>query len=112
MKLVASKARLHHNRMARARIEFGDSFFAGRSAKTRLKLVNRLANPKRLFVGEYNSTEPDSKSIVRVISRKRKSAARKLMVARKFFSAKIPFVSKPVSKTLVRSAGWKLKLKD
>ena len=111
VKLAASKARLHHNRLARARIEFGDSSFAGRSAQSRLKEVNHLANPRKLFVRGYFNSTPGNKSAYGAIAGKRKSAARKLVIARKVSSVGIPGVSKIVSKVLRKSAGWKPKLR-
>lgn len=107
MKINSSRGRLGTNRIRRARIEFSDSSFAGRSAKSRLKMVNRLADSLG-SVNNYGSFS-GNKSATIIIAKKRKKAAAKLMAARKVSQSKVPLISKPLSALLLRSAGWKPK---
>lgn len=81
LKISASKRRLSFNRMSRARVEFSDSSFAGRTAKSRVKLVNKLVDKKNRL--SSFPTFSGTASSAMVISSKRKSAAKKLMLARK-----------------------------
>jgi len=108
LKISASKNRLFLNRMRRARVEVSDSFIAGRSASSRANLIENITNKIPFFQNPYLRKNI---SYTGVVATKRKSAARKLMLARKLKYSDLPLVSKPLSNVLKRSAGWKAKPK-
>ena len=108
MKIAASKNRLSINRMRRARIEVSDSSLAGRTAQSRAKLIEKLINKRHLIQNPYLRKKVSFTSLIVI---KRKKAAKKLMLARKLKTSKLPKVSKPLSNALKWSAGWKAKPK-